>query len=240
MKAIYEPKGRAREYGELACNLALACDHGCKYCYVPAALRKDREEFHDNNNVQPRPGILDALEKDAAKYANTGKSIFLCFSCDPGHIAIAETTIRAIEILNAFGLAATVLTKSSHASALFPALMGNRENRFGMTLTCDVSVLSEEWEPKAALPETRKAILADAHKAGIKTWASMEPVIYPNQTLALINDTHTFIDHFKVGKMNHHPHANQFIWPKFREDAIALLERLGCDYYIKRDLRDAN
>lgn len=239
MKAIYVPKGRALEYGELACNLALACDHGCKYCYVPASLRKDRAEFHDNANVRPRPGILKALEKDARRHADSGKSVFLCFSCDPGHIDIAETSIKAIEILNSFGLAATVLTKSPHANMLFPVLKGHPENRFGMTLTLHNVELSKEWEPNAALPDTRLALLEQAHKAGIKTWASMEPVIFPNQSLELIYQSSAYVDHFKVGKLNHHPYAKQFNWPRFREEAIALLEKHGCSYYIKRDLREA-
>ena len=28
---IYEPKGRAREYAPLACNLAVGCVHRCVY-----------------------------------------------------------------------------------------------------------------------------------------------------------------------------------------------------------------
>ena len=34
MNVIYEPKGRAREYSELACNLYRGCTHGCRYCYA--------------------------------------------------------------------------------------------------------------------------------------------------------------------------------------------------------------
>ena len=34
MKVIYEPKGRAKEYAELAVNLYNGCSHGCEYCYA--------------------------------------------------------------------------------------------------------------------------------------------------------------------------------------------------------------
>jgi DNA repair photolyase len=27
---IYEPRGKAKEYADLAANLYLGCDHGCK------------------------------------------------------------------------------------------------------------------------------------------------------------------------------------------------------------------
>lgn len=238
MKAIYPPKGRAQEYGALACNLSLFCDHGCKYCFAPVVLRKTREDFHNPENVKPREGILDTLKKEAPKYV--GKSIFFCFSCDPGHPSIANTTIEAIEFMNSIDVSAMVLTKSSHANVLFPAMQGHPENRFGMTLTFTSMKDSFEWEPKAALPLTRVELLEEAHKLGIKTWASMEPVIYPRQTLELIHKSHTFVDHFKVGKLNGHPHAKTINWPQFHMDALEILEECGCNYYIKRDLREAN
>lgn len=31
MDIIYEPKGKAREYADLACDIYNGCTHGCKY-----------------------------------------------------------------------------------------------------------------------------------------------------------------------------------------------------------------
>ena len=42
---IYETRGRAREYCELAANLYRGCSHGCIYCYAPSATYKTRENF---------------------------------------------------------------------------------------------------------------------------------------------------------------------------------------------------
>lgn len=39
MNVVYEPRGRAREYSELAYNLYRGCTHGCRYCYAPACMR---------------------------------------------------------------------------------------------------------------------------------------------------------------------------------------------------------
>ena len=59
---IYEPKGAAREYSELACNLYTGCDHRCGYCYAPGALRMTREAF---GSPTPKKTIIERLTKDA-------------------------------------------------------------------------------------------------------------------------------------------------------------------------------
>jgi S-adenosylmethionine synthetase len=69
----------------------------------------------------------------------------------------------------------------------------------------------------------------------------MEPVIDPAQTLALIEATHEFVDHYGVGKMNHNPEIEKNIdWPKFRADVEAMLKRYGKEYMIKAALAEAS
>ena len=41
MKPIYEPKGKAKEYGDLAINIYTGCPHYCFYCFAPNVLHKD-------------------------------------------------------------------------------------------------------------------------------------------------------------------------------------------------------
>ena len=49
------------------------------------------------------------------------------------------------------------------------------------------------------------------------------------------------VDIWNVGKLNHNKAVEQSVdWPKFRDDATALLEHYGCKYYIKEDLRKAS
>ena len=55
-----------------------------------------------------------------------------------------------------------------------------------------------------------------------------------------IRKAHDYVDFRKVGKLNHNQAVEQSVdWPKFRDDATALLEHCGCKYYIKEDLRKA-
>jgi len=166
MKAIYETRGRAREYCELAINLYTGCSHNCIYCYGAAVTHQDKERW--GQNPQPRKGIIWQIQRDAERYSklNEKRPILMCFVTDP--YQPADDTHRL----------------------------------------------------------ARKAIL----------WVSCEPVIYPEATFELIKLTAPFVDHYKVGTLNYHPHGKTIDWPKFAREVKQLLEGLGKPYYLKRDL----
>ena len=235
-KVIYEPKGKAREYGELAVNLYNGCSHGCKYCYVPLITKRDRLEF--SKYVKERKNILESIREEAPLYK--GREVFMSFTSDP-YQAIdkeLEFTREAIKVLNRKGVAVCVLTKAGKASERdFDLLAKRKKNRYGATLTFLDEERSLRVEPKAATPKERLSALRKAHKLGIPTWVSLEPVLDPQETLNIIKKTHKFVDMFKVGKLNHDSKAGRVDWHKFGHDAVALLKKYGKDYYIKKDLR---
>jgi len=75
-------------------------------------------------------------------------------------------------------------------------------------------------------------------KEGIFTWVSLEPVINPDQALAVIHMAHPYVNFWKVGKLNHMKEYERTVdWGKFLFDAETLLTKLGAKYYIKNDLR---
>jgi DNA repair photolyase len=231
LQAIYEPKGRAAEYARLAVNLYQGCAHGCTYCYAPLVMHKERAAFHAE--CVARPGILDDLRHDAQLLKGSTEPVLLCFSCDPYQPG-ATITREALAILRECDVPFTVLSKGGKAWRDFD-LYGPKDS-FGTTLTCDNHKDSLEWEPHASLPCTRRFQLAMAHRLGIRTWASLEPVLYPEQSLRLIDWTHEFTDHYKVGKLNYHEHAGTIDWRTFLSEVRAKLDGYGASYYIKADL----
>ncbi len=69
----------------------------------------------------------------------------------------------------------------------------------------------------------------------------MEPVIVPQEALEVIRKAHSYVDFWKIGKLNHNKEVESKVnWAKFRTDVIALLKQHKCDYYIKEDLRRAS
>jgi DNA repair photolyase len=235
MKAIYEPKGKAKEYCDLAVNLYRGCGHGCSYCYAPAVLRMQREEFTDHPAV--RPGILEAIEKEAPKYK--GREVQLCFTCDPYQMIDKELQItrRAIEILKANDITVRILTKGGLYSERDFDLLEPQRDWYGVTMTFYEPAECYKWEPHTATPLGRILSLKRAKKEGLRTWVSLEPVINPCETLTIICKTHKYVDVFKLGKWNHDARAKEIDWRVFVRQAIDLFNILGQDYYIKEDLR---
>ncbi len=248
MNTIYEPKGRAKEYADLACNLFAGCDHRCAYCYAPGALFKAVEDFQ---RPAYRTGLLQALEREAAKRAGDPRHVLLCFSCDPyPHMdATARPVTRcAIQILHENNLYVSILTKGGRRSRRDFDLLGP-EDRYGTTLTFYDAMDSRRWEPGAADPRDRIDALGAAKRLGVRTWVSLEPIIDLSQTLQLIETTREYVDEFRVGKFNHmtedlrtrHPALYQRVagidWHYTALKVMEALEKTGVPYKIKKDLR---
>jgi len=235
MSVIYEPRGKAREYAALAANLYAGCGHGCLYCYAPCATFKTREFFY--GEPHPRPNVLAQLRKDAEKFSGQGAVLF-SFTTDPYQpIDSAHALTRqGIEILHSHGLNVEILTKGgSRATRDFDLL--TVDDRFATTLTFIKERDSSQWEPGAASPQDRIRTIRKAKEKGLTTWASLEPVIDPAQSLELIRQTAHCVALFKVGKINHHPVSKTIDWRKFAHDAVNLLEQKNKAYYIKDDLK---
>jgi DNA repair photolyase len=237
---IYEPRGRAKEYSELAANLYRGCNHGCKYCYAPSAIRMDRTSFY---HATVRVGLLAKLEKDAQYLEKIGekRTILLCFTTDPYQpLDVREKITRqSIQILHNHGLKISILTKGGARSERdFDLLRAKPDlSEYGITLVFSDDQMREHYEPFTANTEERIRTLKKAHDFGIFTYVSLEPVWEAEQTLKLIDLTHEFVDFFKVGKLNHHPHQYDVNWKKFKEDVTIKLTDLEKNYYLKNDLK---
>ncbi len=236
-RAIYAPSGKAGEYADHALNIYTGCNHGCTYCYAPGVVHRNREDFHAV--IKPREGLLDVLRKEASEYK--GKKIFLCFTSDPYTVidgVAGPITREVIEILRDAGCGVEVLSKAGLVCTRDFDLLEDTKipSAFGTTLTTLDADKAKEWEPEAATPFDRCGALEDAYMSDIDTFASLEPVICPEDTLDIIRKIHPYTNRIKIGRWNYDERAKDINWRKFAEDVVALCEELGVDYYIKKDL----
>lgn len=237
MKVIYEPKGRAREYAELALNHRIGCDHGCDYCFAPNAMHKTKEDFLI---PKERKNILKLVEQDAIEMENNDdrRSVLMCFASDPYCHQEVKTrlTRKIIEIFLEHGIHYTILTKGGLRSLADIDLLV--ENPFLATYATTLVFNNEEdrkkHEPNAAQICERLIALQDIYKHEIPNWVSLEPVFDPLQTFDLIMQTHKYVDLYKVGKLNYV--KSDIDWRKFKIDVVNVLESVGAKYMLKEDL----
>lgn len=242
MGVIYEPKGRALEYSELACNLYMGCSHGCRYCFAPGCMRTTLEKWQSDPHC--RKNVIAEFEKDAKRLAgrNEQRPILFSFLSDPYQPLEAREhlTRQALEIVRHYGLKSKILTKGSAALiAEDLPLMKSAGTQLGITLSFSNDASRRHWEPDASSVAERIDILRRAHDSGIHTWVSMEPVIIPGEALELLQDLCQYVDLWKIGKLNHFREIEMTVdWKAFREQAIDILERQNAKYYIKKDLAE--
>ena len=203
-RAIYIPTGLAHEYSPWACNPYLGCGHRCTYCFCTKRMKpEDAEKFHAG--AIPRPGFLDRLRKDAAKYQALGitDQVLLSFITDVYNPFDTSLTRPTIEILKEYGMAFCVLTKGGSRALVDMDLYRPDRDCFASTLTSVDDAFSKKWELNAAPAGDRIATLKAFHDHGIFTWVSLEPTLSVEASLEIVKETHEFVDLYKIGKANY-------------------------------------
>lgn len=234
---IYAPAGQAGEYAPLAANPYRGCGHGCAYCYVPKVLRMDRAEF--DAGAIARPHYIDSLTADARKYQAAGLDgqVMLSFTTDPYHPGDNTLTRATLEVLQAHGMAICTLTKGGNRALRDIDLFRPKRDAFASTLTSLDDRFSKKWERGAAMPDDRLKTLRTFHERGVFTWVSLEPTIDVESSLAILRETHGFVDLFKIGRVNYLPMTKTTDWEDYTHRMIEQCQRLGVAHYIKEDLQ---
>jgi len=236
MKLLYNPTGAAGEYGDIALNIFDGCPHACEYCYVPLVLKKERSTFHKVCDIRRESfTFFHLLRKDLEKIRNFGKSIFLCFTCDPFPYRrhdLCKLTIEVIKMIKEHGNHVTVLTKGEVDEDQFNIF--DKDDTFGTTISCD-DYMAKKVEPNAYLPSQRLVQLSRIKIAtGCKTFVSCEPVYQPELIYNIIT-RNNMVDEFRIGKLNYV--KNDTDWAAFGKKAEYLCQLHNRGYMIKEGLR---
>ena len=206
-KAIYNPSGKAGEYSEWACNFFNGCSNDCDYCYCKRGFM--------SRNWSDKPTLKKCFRDDAdalnvfereltANLADLRKSsLFFTFTSDPFLTDPAVNAIYLTAMLIALknGVPIQALTKR-HEFAYQPICtnaLGMYQDKvaIGFTLTGH-----DELEAHASTNKQRIDAMCRLHKLGFKTFASIEPVVDFESSLAMIQATVGCCDLYKVGLMS--------------------------------------
>ena len=231
----------AREYSPFALNIYIGCSHRCRYCYAPHTLQKSSAAYF--GKPEPRKNILKFLEKDLQKNVYK-EQVLLSFVgdvyCD--NADDSATTREVLKMLSAYHVPVAVLSKGGKKMLRDLDIFKTFGDYItvGTTLTFLDEEKSKYWEPYAALPSERLETLKILHDDGIKTFASFEPTIEPEESLALIRKTLELdcVDHYKIGKINNYKSEDKWQdWAKYLQDCVNLLRPTGKQVYYKFCLR---
>jgi DNA repair photolyase len=230
---IYVPKGRALEYSPLACNIAVGCPHRCAYCYGPSAFRMNPKDWP---TPRYKENAVSRFEASAKKFAGDPREILFCFATDPYMTEEAANIMDGIlPLAEKHDLRVQILTKNPlRAMHRHRGIIAKNGWKLGTTICFMSEILREKWEPGAPSISSRLEALALAKKEGISTWVSIEPVVDPDEAIAVIKHVKPMADFIKIGKWNHSTEAAKIDWTDFLRRAR---EALGDHpHLVKEDL----
>jgi DNA repair photolyase len=201
-KAIYQPSGKAAEYSKWAVNFYNGCSAKCEYCYnrhgITAkvlgcdtpTLKKSliNEEHAFGQFIYEAAKNLDQLRKDG---------LFFNFVSDPLLRETYRLNMKAMAFCELKLIPIKVLTKQTwwvplvlSKEVYFPS----NDIAIGFTLTGH-----DELEPGAASNNDRIRAMKVLHDEGFKTWASIEPIIDIESSMAMIDEIRDHVDLVKIG-----------------------------------------
>ena len=204
-KAIYTTKGAAREYGRIGCNFYTGCPHECEYCY----LKRGAPSKQLGSNVvklkkcfKDEADAIAKFKQDIERYKDVLRQtgVFFSFTTDPLIPETRDLTLSAINHCIHNDIPVKVLTKDADF-IVYERFMQNYESvafkrlvSVGFTLTG-----RDDMEPKASSNYERIAAMRSLHNLGIKTWASIEPVIDWTHANMVVEMSLDCCDHYKIG-----------------------------------------
>jgi DNA repair photolyase len=211
-KAVYCPKGKAAEYSKWAVNFYTGCSARCEYCYnrhgiTAKVLGADKPTLKKSlvNKNEARKIFMAEVLKNLQELQKHG--LFFNFVSDP---CLPETwSLNSFAMMFCIinGIGVKLLTKQTWWLDDFISeiiingkvwSMDVKKARkliaFGFTLTGH-----DELEPGAATNADRIKAMKTLNEAGFKTWASIEPIIDINSSMAMIQSIRKYVDLVKVG-----------------------------------------
>ena len=205
-KVIYNPKGKAAEYAQWACNFYVGCSNGCEYCYLKKGILNSTMGMDVprlKSGFKDEAEALECFKKELLQNADEIRKhgLFFSFTTDPLLEETSDLTWQAAYFAMDNDVPVQILTKcvgrwvDQLCEEVHPSW--RKYLAIGFTLTG-----YDEMEGNSSSTKQRMNAMRKLHKAGYKTFASMEPVVDFLMTLSLINLSIGSCNLYKIGLMS--------------------------------------
>jgi DNA repair photolyase len=210
-------------------NPYTGCQHGCSYCYARFMKRVTGHKEPWGSFVDVKVNAPDLLRREIAKKKRG--AVWVSGVCDP-YQPVEEKyrlTRQCLEILSRQGWPAVIQTRSPLILRDLDIIRGARGFEAGLSITTADDRIRMLFEPDAPPVEDRIAALGTLHRAGVRTFAMVAPVLPGAEGLAEL--LRGKIDYLVIDRMNYH--YADWVYQKY-----GLMEKLSDDYYcqVRREL----
>ncbi len=185
-----------------AINPYIGCQHACSYCYARFMKRVTGHKEPWGEFVDVKINAADLLQVEINK-RKRGK-VWISGVCDP-YQPLEEKynlTRKCLEILVQNNWPVIIQTRSPLVLRDIDILKKAQDLEVGLSITTADDAIRKLFEPSAPPIKDRIKALDELHKAGIKTYAMIAPMLPGADGLAELLKGK--IDYLLIDRMNYH------------------------------------
>jgi len=200
-------------------NPYTGCQHACSYCYARFMKRFTGHPEPWGEFVDVKINAADLLRTEI--HRRRPARVWVSGVCDPYQPLEARyrLTRRCLGILVEHGWPVTIQTRSPLVTRDLDVLRTAADLEVGLSVTTADDGVRERFEPHAPPIGARLAALAELHRAGVRTYAMVAPLLPGAERLGELLPGR--IAHLLVDRMNYH-HADwlyrRYGWEAARTD----------------------
>jgi DNA repair photolyase len=183
-------------------NPYTGCQHNCSYCYAHFMKRFTGHKEPWGQFVDVKVNAPDLLQLEIIR-KKPGR-VWVSGVCDPYQPLEAKykLTRQCLEILAENNWPVTVQTRSPLVLRDVDILKIGKEFNVGLSITTADDSIRKLFEPNAPLIKERVRALDELHRAGIRTYAMIAPILPQADTLAEMLAGK--VDYAILDRMNYH------------------------------------
>lgn len=193
-------------------NPYVGCQHACSYCYARFMKRFSGHKEPWGEFVDVKINAADLLQTEIKKKKRG--SVWISGVCDPYQPLESkyQLTRQCLEILANHNWPVVIQTRSNLVLRDIDILRDASNIEVGLSITTADDEIRKLFEPYAPPIKERINTLEELHRAGIKTYAMIAPILPGAETLVEALDGK--VDYILVDRMNYN-HAN-WVYRKYR------------------------
>jgi DNA repair photolyase len=203
-------------------NPYTGCQHNCIYCYAKFMKRFTGHQEPWGEFVDVKINAPELLQQEILKKKRD--RVWVSGVCDPYQPLEAKYRItrQCLEILAEHDWPVTVQTRSPLVTRDIDILKIGREFEIGFSVTTADDNIRKLFEPNAPTIQSRISALDELHRAGIRTFAMIAPMLPGAEGLAELLAGK--IDHVIFDRMNYN--NADWVYRKYQ-----LMDKLSDEYF---------